>query len=350
MPDTGYFHAVAQKTPTRFWINNPTIKEAELAIAAGAVGCTTNPSYTAKMLNDPIESVPARALIGSALSACPADNDAAGMVQRGMVKRLSDLFMPLYEASGGKEGYVTIQSDPLREEDPNFIIEEGRIARKIAPNIMVKIPVTEPGINAIKTLVQEHCPTMATEVMAISQALCISKAYQAASAETGSRPVFYITQITGILEDYFREVVKTHNLKIPAGVLSQAGISIAKRQYAVLTKGKYPGRMIGGGARKLADFTELVGGDLSVTINWKGSADELITTNPPVVSRIDSPTSPAVVEQLKAELPGYSKAYDEDGMSPAEFYDYGGVALFRNAFIKSWRELITQIGSQREKL
>jgi transaldolase len=215
---------------------------------------------------------------------------------------------------------------------------------------MVKIPVTESGISAIKTLVQENCPTMATEVMAISQALCISRAYQAAVAEKGARPVFYITHITGILDDYFREVVKTRNLNIPAGVLAQAGISIAKRQYTVLKNGNYSGRMMGGGARKLADFTELVGGDLSVTINWKGSADELIKTNPPVVSRIEALASPTVVERLKAELPDYSKAYDENGMEPAEFFDYGGVALFRNAFVKSWRELIAQISSQRRGL
>ena len=39
----GYFHRVNEQTPTRFWINNVTRKEAHMAIEAGACGCTQNP-------------------------------------------------------------------------------------------------------------------------------------------------------------------------------------------------------------------------------------------------------------------------------------------------------------------
>jgi transaldolase len=343
MPETGYFHEVARKTPTRFWINNPTIPEAEMAIAAGAVGCTTNPGYTAKMLTNPAEAAAVDELIRQACSVCAADDDAAGMVQQGMVRRLSALFMPRYEASGGADGYVTIQSDPLRETESAFIIEQGRAARKIAPNVMVKIPVTTAGIEAVQTLAAENCPVMATEVMGISQALNICGAYKKAAAESGHTPAFYVTHITGILDDYFKDVVKKNNLAIPADLLAQAGLSIAKKQYAVLKAGQWPGRMIGGGARKLADFTELVGGDLSITINWKGTADELIKSNPPVVSRIECQVDGAVVDRLKAGLPDYSRAYDEDGMRAPEFFEYGGVELFRNVFIKGWRELMVRI-------
>ena len=42
----GYFHRLHQETPTRLWINNPTLEEADLAIEAGAISCTTNPSYS----------------------------------------------------------------------------------------------------------------------------------------------------------------------------------------------------------------------------------------------------------------------------------------------------------------
>ncbi len=45
-----FFHRVSARTPTRFWINNPTDEEARLAIANGAIHCTTNPTYAGKML------------------------------------------------------------------------------------------------------------------------------------------------------------------------------------------------------------------------------------------------------------------------------------------------------------
>ena len=48
--DRGYFHRVTGQTPTRLWINNPTREEADLAIRAGAISCTTNPTYAMKMI------------------------------------------------------------------------------------------------------------------------------------------------------------------------------------------------------------------------------------------------------------------------------------------------------------
>jgi transaldolase len=349
MADSPYFWEVAKKTSTRFWINNPGITEAELAIDAGAAGCTTNPAYASKMLQNSQELPVVQSLIAQAVKTEERDDDAAGLVQRNLVKRLCASFMPLYEKSSGREGYVTIQSDPLRETDPSFIINEGRKARSLAPNVMIKIPVTEAGIAAIKTLVAEDCPLMATEVMSVSQALCICGAYAEASAGSGKSPAFYVTHITGILDDYFKNVVLEKKLDLPGELLAQAGISIAKRQYVLLKERRCPGRMMGGGARKLADFTELVGGDLSVTINWKGTADELIKTNPPVVSRIDDLAGSGVVERLRNELPGYKEAYDEGGLTPAEFFDYGGVELFRNAFVKGWNELKSAVKEARRK-
>ena len=56
MKSETYFHRVQAQTPTKFWINNVTRNEARLAIDAGAVGCTTNPSYTWKMINNPGET------------------------------------------------------------------------------------------------------------------------------------------------------------------------------------------------------------------------------------------------------------------------------------------------------
>ncbi len=59
----GYFHRVAALTPTKMWINNVTPQEAERAIAAGAMGCTQNPSYTWKMLTHETGKAEALALL-----------------------------------------------------------------------------------------------------------------------------------------------------------------------------------------------------------------------------------------------------------------------------------------------
>ncbi|MDD3904213.1 MAG: hypothetical protein PHO09_11095, partial [Sphaerochaeta sp.] len=51
MSENTYFHNVKEQTPTRFWINNPTLEQAKQAIASGAIGCTTNPSYVSKLFS-----------------------------------------------------------------------------------------------------------------------------------------------------------------------------------------------------------------------------------------------------------------------------------------------------------
>ena len=350
MSTKGYFHRVQEETPTRFWINNPTLAQAEKALDAGAVGCTTNPSYVSKLFSSPADMRVVKRAIDLLLPYEESDSIVAAKVQAAMLARLSDVFLPLYETSGGLSGFVTIQGDPFEETVAQKIIDEGIENRKIGPNIMVKIPVTEPGIEAIRYFVDRDMGTMATEVMGLSQAIAICEAYRAASESSGHAPAFYVTHITGILDDHFKRVVAAENIAISAEAMKYAGLSIAKREYALMAERGYPGVMIGGGARKLEDFTELVGGNLAVTINWEGTADVLIEKDQPVVPRIDAPVDERLVAELKEKLPDYSRALEPDGMKPAEFYDYGGVELFRSSFMKGWEQLLALVAERRREL
>ena len=343
----GYFHRVQAETPTRFWINNPSLAQAKMAIEAGAVGCTTNPSYVSKLFSSEEDMRVVKRTIDLLLPYEKNDSLVAAKVQAAMVARVADAFLPLYRASGGSSGFVTIQGDPFEETKAQAIIDEGIENRRISENIMVKIPVTEPGIEAIRYFVENNIPTMATEVMGLSQAVSICEAYKSAARASGPSPAFFVTHITGILDDYFRAYVAEHHLDISPEAMKFAGLAVAKKEYALLKKRGYPGTMIGGGARKLEDFTELVGGDLAVTINWEGTADTLIALDKPAISRISVPVAEALVAELVAKLPDFVRAYEIEGMKPADYYDYGGVALFRNSFMKGWKQLLALVAERR---
>jgi transaldolase len=343
-----YFHRVTKETPTRFWINNPTLRQAELAIEEGAVGCTTNPSYIAKILSDPEEALRVQHIVDLLVPFVADDNELAGLAQRLAVEPLAALFRPLYESSGHTQGLVTIQGDPFAEKQAANIIREGLESRKAGPNITVKIPVTTAGIEAIKELVKRDIPTMATEVMGISQAVSICEAYRDISVETGLTPPFFVTHITGILDDHFKRLVKEKNISVSEAAMKQAGLAIAKKQYGILKERGYPGVMLGGGARKLEDFTELVGGDIHITINWTGTADILIEKDLPVVCRIEAAPDKSLIDELSAKIPDFLRAYDPRGMKPEEYYDYGGVELFRSSFMRGWRTLLDFIAQRRK--
>lgn len=342
-----YFHRVHEQTRTRFWINNPTLEQARLAIEAGAIGCTTNPSYVSKLFSSEEDLRVVNRAIDLLLPYEKNDSIVASKVQQMMVARLADVFLPLYTRSGGKEGLATIQGDPFAETDTSLIIEEGLENRKIGENVCIKIPVTTWGIEAISAMVERDIPTMATEVMGLSQAVSICEEYQRVSRKSGKTPPFFVTHITGILDDHFKRVIKANNLKLDEKLVKYAGLSIAKKEYELLKSRNYPGIMIGGGARKLEDFTELVGGDLHITINWTGTAETLIEADMQAVSRIEENLSDDEMQLLKDQLPDYGRALDVDGMQVDEYYDYGGVELFRTSFQKGWNELLALIAQRR---
>jgi transaldolase len=107
---------------------------------------------------------------------------------------------------------------------------------------------------------------------------------------------------------------------------------------------------IGGGARGLNHFTELVGGNVNLTINWVGTADALLAQNPPVISRIFNPVSPEVIAELCEKLPDFKRGYENEGIHVDEYDEFGPVELFRSSFIKSWQRVLDVIRERRAEL
>ena len=136
-----YFKRVAKQTATKFWINNVTLEEATIAINAGAVGCTQNPTYSWRILNGSADKSIAEQLLDKILKEEKDDEEALAKLQRELVTNVAKVFMPLYEASEGKNGYVSIQGSPLHE-DKETIIRHARKNVASSPNLMAKIPVT----------------------------------------------------------------------------------------------------------------------------------------------------------------------------------------------------------------
>lgn len=343
MADKHYFERLYEKTPTRIWVNNPTTSQAQIAIAHGALHCTTNPAYTGKMVVNE-EMIPLmKQWIREALRETGDHSEAAAIVQRKAVKHLCEIFLPLYQRAPGEMGFVSIQVDPNKEHDADAIIREALIDREMACNTIAKIPVTEAGIEAITYLVKKDVPTIATEIMSISQCIAICEAYREASQRTGNRPPFFVTCIAGIFDQRLKMDYEEGKLDVDYDTLFQAGMTLMRRQYRLMRERKYPGILLGGGARGLHHFTEFVGGDVHITINWKGTADELVQKNEPIICRMDTPTPEYVLDELLAKVPDFKRAYMVDGLKPEEFAEFPPVALFRSQFFSGWNTLLAAI-------
>lgn len=340
----GYFHRVAKETPTRLWLNNPMGPDTEKAIDAGAVSCTTNPSYCSKLLQGDADYI--RGVIDSVLEEEGEIDAAAERVYEIAAHRVMQEFFPIYESSEAANGYVTMQGDPRLDTDRRAIVEEALRFRRLGENFMAKIPVTQAGIDAIEELVEENVPICATEIFSVSQAVRMCEVYQQAAERTGNRPAFYVTHITGIFDQYFRQIVESEHIDISPDVLRHAGCTIARKQYRVMKERGYPGTLLGGGARGTEHFTEMVGGDVHITINWS-MAQELIEADGPVVPRIDAQMPQRAVDELCRKLPNFRRAYCEGALPVGEFKDFGPVVLFRTMFLNGYTRLLDEVAERR---
>jgi len=215
-----YLLRVVAQSPTEFWINNPTREHAGLAIANGASGCTNNPSYSQKMVDDPKEGPDALRILDDVIRESDNEDEVAAIFQRRLVGPIAERFMPIYTQHSGDRGFVSIQGDPIHEDDPDVVIREALENRKISPNICCKIPTSKSGLAAMEYLVGQDVPMNATEIFGISQAIALCETYVKASRRTGKHPRLYISHIAGIYDDHLRNVVEKEHIDISPDVRS----------------------------------------------------------------------------------------------------------------------------------
>ena len=342
---SGYFHRVTKKTPTRFWINNPSGEDMGKAVAAGAINCTTNPAYCSKLLKSDPGYI--RGVIDDVVRETDDDDEAAVLVYQRATQRVIRKFLPLYEESSSRYGYVTMQDDPRRDDDTEAVAEAVlNNHRTLGKNHMAKIPVIKGGLEAIEECVAENIPICATEVFSIAQAIHICELYQKVAEDVGNHPPFYVTHITGIFDEYLGKIAREEGIEIEPEVLAQAGCAIARKEYHLLKEKGYQTTMLGGGARGTHHFTEMVGGDVHITINWS-TAQEIMEVDTEVVSRIDVETPQHIIDELTEKFIDFKKAYYEGELLVKEFAGFGPVQLFRNAFLNGYHMLLAEITLRR---
>jgi transaldolase len=337
-----YFTTLKESTATRLWVNNPTVAEAEAAIAHGAVGCTTNPTYSANMLKRDRDY--AMAAIKECAGESKDKNAVAGLAQRKLVLRIMRIFQPMFEKSRGRDGWVSLQGDPYLEDDPAEIIREIRASRKMGDNLIAKIPATKAGFKAIETLLAENVPILVTEVFGAPQMVYACELYKRITKGGKTAPAFYVTHITGIFNEYLEKAVQEQGLKISAADICRAGILVAKKQYELLRERDYPGIILGGGARHPVHFTSFSGYGMHITINWS-TAEQILALNPAVETRMVADMDKSLVEKLESVLPDFRSAWREDGLTLEQFENYGPVRYFRNMFMKGWDELLAAVNA-----
>ena len=158
-------------------------------------GMTSNPTIFEKALAEGAHYDQQLAAAEAGLSAW----ELFELVETEDVRRACDLFLPVYEATKGKDGYVSIEVSPGVAEDPDATIEEGRRlwAAVARPNVMIKVPGTESGARAVRTLLSEGINVNVTLLFSVEAHRRVIEAYLDALDErvAAGKPVDRIASV-----------------------------------------------------------------------------------------------------------------------------------------------------------
>jgi len=94
------------------------------------------------------------------------------------ISKAADILRPLYNS--GDDGYVSIEVDPLLCDDAKATIAEGKRLFKTInrPNVMIKVPATIAGYEAMEELTSVGIPVNATLIFKKEQAISCANAFK----------------------------------------------------------------------------------------------------------------------------------------------------------------------------
>ncbi len=95
------------------------------------------------------------------------------------IQRACDLFRPIYEASGGDDGYISLEASPSLAHDTEGTIEEvAHFHEEVdRPNLMIKIPATQAGYPAIEEMIGRGVNINITLMFSLDQYDRVAEAY-----------------------------------------------------------------------------------------------------------------------------------------------------------------------------
>ena len=95
------------------------------------------------------------------------------------VQTACDQFRPVYDATDAGDGYVSIEVSPGVANDPDATIEEGRRLWQAVdrPNVMIKVPGTESGARAVRTLIADGVNVNVTLLFSVDAHRRVMEAY-----------------------------------------------------------------------------------------------------------------------------------------------------------------------------
>ena len=217
---------------TKLWLDSidPDLVASNRAL--GATGATSNPVIVSDLIktgrfDDQIED-----LIGQGLN----DSDLAWQLTDRLVSAAQEVFLPVWKQTGGDDGYVSFEVDPLLEDEANGLSHADRVQQYIElgkkwaaghKNRMIKVPATPAGLDSLEELCAAGITLNVTLIFS-------SRQYQAArdAVWRGAQRRADLKALKSVYSIFVSRVdvyTEKHVPQLSAAAQGQVGIVNAKR-------------------------------------------------------------------------------------------------------------------------
>jgi transaldolase len=339
---------MARTTPTQYWNDSCATAELEYAVANGAVGATSNPTIVGEVLKKEAATWLPRIRAIREERPAASDLDITWQVIEEMAARGATILAPVFEHAPGRIGRLSIQTNPTEFRSSERMLEQGRRFASLAPNMQVKFPATAAGLQAIETATFEGISINATVSFTLPQALAVGAAVERAleRREAAGLDVSTMspvcTLMIGRLDDWMKAICERDDIIVDPAAPNWAGIAVLKRAAAIYRERGYRTRLLAAAYRQHLHWSELIGGDISLTIPYAWQR-RFNASSIEVRPRFDDPVPVALVDELRARIPDFVRAYEPDGLAVAEFDGYGATVRTLRGFIGSYWDLVRTI-------
>lgn len=299
-------------------------------------GVTTNPPLSlAAMLNDPDRWKKWIAEYTLQHNR-PSVEDVFWALYKEIVRLGALAFQPVFEKSGYLHGYLSGQVDPRRFYNSEVMLQQGLELSALAPNVMVKIPGTQVGVNLLRELTRRGISTNCTSAYTVPQFVAVAEAVQAGLLEARQKGVdltrwrSVVTYMSARWENSaeFDKQAAEAGISLTPKDKRWAGVAIFKQAMRLFRKRAYPSKMLICSVR----MGPVVNGSLHCWhLEETAGANAVFTLPPSYLSelfikgehlefepRIWQDIPEDVMEKLRA-IPYFMQAYQPDGLVPTQF-------------------------------
>jgi transaldolase/glucose-6-phosphate isomerase len=166
------------------------------------------------------------------------------------IERVADLLRPLFDKTHGGDGFVSLEVRPDLAYETEKTIEEAQRLWDIVhrPNVMIKIPATEPGLNAIRRSIAAGININITLVFSIERYKEVMEAYLSGLEDRikAEKPIdhinsvasFFVSRIDVKVDKYLEPIIQSQGseAQIAKELLGKIAIANARLAYQEFRK------------------------------------------------------------------------------------------------------------------